>query len=74
MPKISPLYNLVDSFSREQLRAYGIEKKGKTETKDTPSRSYFIIKIPKENSQDAHFSIDQDYNMDEPGYTPIHYT
>lgn len=77
MPKTSPLYNLVASFSDKQLKAYGIEKK------ETATRSYFIIRTSKDiksvltdndSLQEAHFSIDQYYNMDRHGYTPIHYT
>lgn len=77
MPKTSPLYNLINSFSPEQLQRCGIIKK------ETEARSYFIIRTSKiiepvlesqDLLHDAHFSIDQYYNMEVHGYTPIHYT
>lgn len=77
MSKISPLYNLIASFSNEKLSAYAIKKK------EALGRSYFLVDLditdiqglltPPYVLKDAHFSIDEEYSNDF-GYTPIHYT
>ena len=49
MPKTSPLYNLVNSFSLEQLKAYGIEIGKKEKQKQKPLSLLFYYKNTKRN-------------------------